>query len=140
MGAFAHFGHIYFFFQQVNDQSVESYTHDQVIEALKLAGEIVTLTVKYFKPAAIFLNKNLQPGTYVLELSLITDNYHTTLYVSKYSVIGWVRPCKKLSLVLCGQQRPRSACASAQSDQGLHCPLTESLDATECINGAQMPG
>ena len=28
----------------------------------------------------------------------------------------------------------------AQSDQGLHCPLTESLDTTECLNGEQRPG
>ena len=27
-----------------------------------------------------------------------------------------------------------------QSDQDLHCPLTESLDTTKCINGEQMPG
>ena len=27
----------------------------------------------------------------------------------------------------------RSDCASAQSDQGLHCPLAESLVAVECI-------
>ena len=39
-----------------------------------------------------------------------------------------------------GQRKPRSACASAQSDQGLHCPLTESLDTTECMNGKQRPG
>ena len=32
-----------------------------------------------------------------------------------------------------GQQRPRSDCAFAQSDQGLHCPLTESLDTTGCM-------
>ena len=30
---------------------------------------------------------------------------------------------------------PRSACASAQSDQGLHCLLTESMDTTECLKG-----
>ena len=41
---------------------------------------------------------------------------------------------------ICGQRRPRSACASAQTDQGLRCPLTESLDTTECINGEQIPG
>ena len=35
---------------------------------------------------------------------------------------------------------PRSDCASAQSDQGLHCPLTKSLDTTECMNGEQRPG
>ena len=30
--------------------------------------------------------------------------------------------------------------ASAQSDQHLPCPLTESLDTIECINGEQIPG
>ena len=34
-----------------------------------------------------------------------------------------------------GQRRSRSACASAQSDQGLHCPLTESSGTIKCING-----
>ena len=45
-----------------------------------------------------------------------------------------------MSSGMCGQRRPRSACASAQSDQGLHCPLTESLDTIECMNGEQKPG
>ena len=40
---------------------------------------------------------------------------------------------------ICGQRRPRSACAFAQSDQGLHCPLTESLDTMECMNDEQTP-
>ena len=26
------------------------------------------------------------------------------------------------------------------NDQGLHCPLTESLDTTECMNEEQVPG
>ena len=47
---------------------------------------------------------------------------------------------KNVSSGICGQRRPRTACASAQSDQPLRCPLTESLDTTECINGEQMPG
>ena len=38
------------------------------------------------------------------------------------------------------QRRPRSDCASAQSDQGLHCRLTDSLGTIECINGEQRPG
>ena len=29
---------------------------------------------------------------------------------------------------ICGQCRPRSACAIAQADLGLRCPLTESMD------------
>ena len=42
---------------------------------------------------------------------------------------------KKVSSGICGQRRPRSAYASAQSDQGLCCPLTKSFDTKE-----QMPG
>ena len=49
-----------------------------------------------------------------------------------------VAPCENVSSGICGQRRPRSACASAQSDQGLPCPLTESLDPTECMNVEQM--
>ena len=30
-----------------------------------------------------------------------------------------------------------SACATTQSDEGLSCPLTKSLDTTECMNGQQ---
>ena len=41
---------------------------------------------------------------------------------------------------ICGQQRPRSACAFTQSDQDLHFSLTESRDTIECINGQQIPG
>ena len=47
---------------------------------------------------------------------------------------------RKCVLGICGQPRPRSACASAQSDQGLHYPLTESLDSTGCMNGEQRLG
>ena len=39
---------------------------------------------------------------------------------------------------ICGQRKPRSACASAQSDRGLCCPQTESLGTIECFNGEQM--
>ena len=35
---------------------------------------------------------------------------------------------------------PRSACASAHSDQGIHYPIIESLDTTECMKGEQRPG
>ena len=36
--------------------------------------------------------------------------------------IIWATPSQNASSGICIQQRPRSACASAQSDQGLHCP------------------
>ena len=51
----------------------------------------------------------------------------------------WITPCENVSRRICGQRRPRSACASAQSDQGLRCPLTETSDIIECINEEQMP-
>ena len=47
---------------------------------------------------------------------------------------------RNVSSCLCGQQKPRAACASAQSHQDLHCPLTESLDTTEYMNGEQRTG
>ncbi|KAL4218036.1 hypothetical protein ACF0H5_022774 [Mactra antiquata] len=49
---------------KVNDINIETFTHDQVMEALKTAGDIVTLTVKYFKPAAVFLNKSSDPSIF----------------------------------------------------------------------------
>ena len=42
-----------------------------------------------------------------------------------------------MSSGICGQERPRSAWSPVQSDQGIHCLLTESLDTTECMNGEQ---
>ena len=48
--------------------------------------------------------------------------------------ITWGAPSKNASSGICRQRRPRSACVSAQSDQDLFCPLTESLGTTECQN------
>ena len=50
------------------------------------------------------------------------------------------RSGENVSSGICGQRRPRSACSSAQSDQGLRCLLTESSGTIECIDGEQMPG
>ena len=46
-------------------------------------------------------------------------------------------PCENVSsgVHVCGEWRPWSACA----DQGLHCPLIQSFDTIECINGAYIP-
>ena len=49
------------------------------------------------------------------------------------------RDMREVSLDICGQPRPRLACVSVQSDQELHCPLTELLDTTKCMNVEQMP-
>ena len=45
----------------------------------------------------------------------------------------WAAPCENEFSGIFGQRRPRSDCAFAQSDQDLHCPLTE------CKNGKQKP-
>ena len=44
-----------------------------------------------------------------------------------------------MSSVIYEQRRPRSDCASAQSDQGLYGPFTDSLDTTEYMNGERRP-
>ena len=49
------------------------------------------------------------------------------------------RHAKTLFSGICRQRRPRSAYASAQSDKGLVCPLTESLDTTDCMNVEHRP-
>ena len=43
-------------------------------------------------------------------------------------------PCENMSSGICGQRRPGSDCADAQSDQGFRCLETESLDTVECFN------
>ena len=63
---------------------------------------------------------------------------HRSTYTSR-KWHEWAAPCENVSSDICWQRRPRSACASAQSDHGLHCPLTESLDTTECMYGEQRP-
>ena len=51
---------------------------------------------------------------------------HSILSIDPVS-IKWVTPSENVFSGMCRQRRPRSACASAQSDQGFRCPQTESL-------------
>ena len=52
-------------------------------------------------------------------------------------LLPWIdtraEPCLNVSSGICGQRRLRSDCACAQSDQMLHCPLTESLESIELL-------
>ena len=84
-----------------------------------------------------------------LQLRLVY-NAHRTLRWKKVSIayagndvllngiIIASRRAKNASSGICEQRRPRSACASAQADQGLRRPLKKSLAIIECINGEQM--
>ena len=56
---------------------------------------------------------------------------------SKARVNGWAAPGKNVNM---RNSEAPSVSASAQSDQGLQCPLTDSMTTTECIKGEQRPG
>ena len=75
----------------------------------------------------------------IITTRLFFGPYVTTPFKPCFYTI-WTAPCKNVSSGICGQRRPRSAFASAQSDLNLHCQLTESLDTTEYMNGEQRPG
>ena len=47
--------------------------------------------------------------------------------------------CEHVSSGIFEQRRPRSDCASAQSDLGLLCPLTELLPTSKCMKREQTP-
>ena len=82
---------------------------------LKMAENVPSLT-RPFK--AVFLLKN-----------------HFLFIANIWAGLRYVKICFQAK----GLQRPRSACAFAQADQGFCCPLTEALDNIECSNGEQMP-
>ena len=69
---------------------------------------------------------------YLFFFMALTD----TQFVSKI----WAAQCENVPPGICGQRRPRSACASAQSDQGPRWPQTEPMDTAECMTVEQMPG
>ena len=79
-----------------------------------------------------FLRKNK-----ISSAAIVTGSLRVMVWLC--SLIVRAAPCGNVSVSICRQRRPRSACASMQSDQGIHCPQTESLDTIECFNGEQMP-
>ena len=76
---------------------------------------------------------------YVIILFKPLERYRTGTCSGALLLQLWSN-AKKWPSDIRGQRRPRSACTSAQSDQGLHCPLTKSLDTTEYINREQRHG
>ncbi|XP_076083725.1 gamma-1-syntrophin-like [Mytilus galloprovincialis] len=48
---------------KINGEACDKMTHSEVMTTLKNAGSTVNLTVKYFKPAAPFLNKMMTPDS-----------------------------------------------------------------------------
>ena len=77
-------------------------------------------------------------SNWVLTISINT--YKMSFHAKITKIIIWATPCENMSSGICRQQRLRSDCASAQSDQDLLCLLTESLDTTECMNEEQRLG
>ena len=73
------------------------------------------------------------------------------IFIWKLSVFGgeisiylnrrvFIMPCENVLSGICGQRKLRSACATAQPDQGLQFPLQDSLDTIGRSNREQMPG
>ena len=58
---------------------------------------------------------------------------------AKNVVNKWAASCENVSSGICGQRRPRSACPSAQSDQGLRCPLTGQMTLQNVSMGSKCP-
>ena len=79
-----------------------------------------------------FVAQLLQQAHFLMHNSLKALTSEIVLLFQRSNI--WAMPCKNMSSGIWGQQRPRLACASVQSDQGLHGLLTESLDTTECMN------
>ena len=66
-----------------------------------------------------------------IRISIPGLNQDFLIWCARIQII-WALPCENVSLGICRQRRPRSDCASAQSDQGLRCLLTESLATAGC--------
>ena len=64
LGFYLSFLYFFSFSLQVNSIGVETATHDEVVQALKNAGERLTLTVKHFKQASYFLNRGKSHQTF----------------------------------------------------------------------------
>ena len=85
----------------------------------------------------------LKCRTALEECETLNTERAAALEKRSFSVIGcdpvWVSSPMCSESGIWGQRWPRSICAVVQSDQGLDCQLTESLDTTECMNGERGP-
>ena len=97
---------------------------------VEIYHEIISKAIGYIGPV---------PRNQERQLSVTGENMRTsTVRFPGYLDLG--RTKRKCVFGICEQRRPRSACASTQSEQGLHSPLTESFDTIECVSGKQMHG
>ena len=62
------------------------------------------------------------------------DQNHTKKKKKKKSIGKWAGPWENVSYVICEQQRRRSACASAQSDQHLCFRCLDSIISLDSID------
>ena len=64
-------------------------------------------------------------------VKILAHRQFSMLEQSEVEII-WARSCEHMSYAICEQQRRRSACASAQSDQHLCCSLPRWYDMYAC--------
>ena len=93
-------------------------------------GLIVGFVMRWLKCYWYYFSTDLALFQIHIQLSVFWQPFLEILFGPRHA--------KNVSFGICGQRRPRSVCASVQSVQGLCCPLTESFDTTECINGEQI--
>ena len=60
---------------QVNETRLEGAMHDDAVQCLKRAGASVTLIVKYFRPASLFLSasKGSEPNNLAVKINDVID-------------------------------------------------------------------
>ena len=93
-----------------------------------LGAQVILLVLQWV--AHVFLSNRFTKAFFFLRFLwhlLLTrvSSYRASknIKINFYNFYNWAGPWENVSYVICKQQRPRSACASAQSDQRLCCLL-----------------
>ena len=94
-------------------------------------GELVLISSRY-RVFGVFFFFFFFFRPKIVDIFRISPRKHMWLFIRSASINEYqqyiMTNAQKDPYVMCGQRRPRSACAKAQADQGLHCPLSESKD------------
>ena len=94
---------------------------------IQIFGRFIPSHVQSFS-----LFSSIEIFVYMVYLQFIIKLKNEVLFVL-FSDTIWARLCENLSYAICEQQRWRSACTSAQSDQHLCCSLLREYDMSTCF-------
>ena len=85
-----------------------------------------------------FSSKRLSPFPYGVSCMVIEHSLFGLESESWTLVYMWCATHEKGPYAVCGQSRPRSACAFAQAELGLRCPLIASMDTASYVDEQRM--